>query len=148
MRFSTWNVASLKARMPRVEPWLTAADCDVLCVQETKMKADAFPTDAFAALGYESVHHGQGQWNGVAILSRVGVEATTHGFGGLDDPYEGDARLVSARCGGVRAVGHDTFDRDLSVGVDVKAGITPSLTFVARMWSPGRSGSSKSRLSP
>jgi exodeoxyribonuclease-3 len=104
MRFTTWNVASLKARMPRVEPWLAAADCDVLCVQETKMTDEAFPADAFAAMGYQSVHHGEGRWNGVAILSRVGVEATTHGFGGLEDPYEGDARLVSAMCGGVRFI--------------------------------------------
>ena len=73
MRFTTWNVASLKARMPRVEGWLAAADCDVLCVQETKMTPEAFPADALAALGYESVHHGQGRWNGVAILSRVGL---------------------------------------------------------------------------
>ena len=74
MRIATWNVNSLKARLPRVEEWLGYADVDVLCLQETKLADKAFPALAFSALGYESVHHGQGQWNGVAILSRVGID--------------------------------------------------------------------------
>src|SRR5690606_32541779 len=64
----------------------------------------AFPAMTFSALGYDSVHHGQGQWNGVAILSKVGIEDAASGFGDLTDPYEGDARLVAATCGGVRIV--------------------------------------------
>ena len=77
---------------------------DVLCLQETKLADKAFPSMTFGALGYDSVHYGQGQWNGVAILSRVGIETVTSGFGELDDPYEGDARLIAATCGGVHVV--------------------------------------------
>jgi len=104
MRIATWNVNSLKARLPRVEEWLGYAQPDVLCLQETKLSDDAFPQLAFSALGYDSVHLGQGQWNGVAILSRVGIDGVTSGFGELVDPYEGDARMLAADCGGVRVV--------------------------------------------
>ncbi len=103
-RIVTWNVNSLKARLPRVEEWINYAQPDILCVQETKMTDEAFPTDAFAVLGYESVHHGQGRWNGVAIISRVGISEVSSGFGDLEDPYEGDARLIAATCGGLRVV--------------------------------------------
>ncbi len=101
MLVATWNVNSLNARMPRVEPWLEEVAPDVVCLQETKLTDEAFPADAFAALGYESVHHGLNQWNGVAILSKVGIEDPILGFNeGIEaDP---DARLVSATCGGVR----------------------------------------------
>lgn len=101
MRVATWNVNSLRARLPRVEEWIADVRPDVLCLQETKMAEDAFPHLAFEQLGYESVHHGQGQWNGVAIVSRVGLVDPVRGFadGGDADP---EARLVSATCGGVR----------------------------------------------
>src|SRR3954452_19613416 len=102
MRIATWNVNSLKARLPRVEEFLGYADVDVLCLQETKLADKAFPALTFQELGYESVHYGQGQWNGVAILSRVGIESADYGFGAdVTDPYEVDARLVHARCGGI-----------------------------------------------
>jgi exodeoxyribonuclease-3 len=124
MRIASWNVNSLKARLPRVEEFLSYADVDVLCLQETKLPDAAFPQLQFASLGYESVHHGQGQWNGVAILSRVGIDAATWGFGdGFDDPYPGDARLLTATCGGIdvisvyvpngRAVDTEFYDRKL-----------------------------------
>ena len=101
VRLATWNVNSLNARMPRVEEWLELAEPDVLCMQETKMADDAFPGLAFEAMGYEWAHHGQGRWNGVAILSRVGLADPGNGFadGGDADP---DARIVWATCGGVR----------------------------------------------
>ena len=105
MRFATWNVNSLKARLPRVEEFLGYADIDVLCLQETKLADKSFPALTFSALGYDSVHYGQGQWNGVAILSRVGITDAVHGFGaGYPDPYEGDARVLGATCGGIRFV--------------------------------------------
>ncbi|MFM8303650.1 MAG: exodeoxyribonuclease III [Actinomycetota bacterium] len=104
MRIATWNVNSLKARLPRVEEWLEYARPDVLCLQETKLSDKAFPAMTFSALGYDTVHHGQGQWNGVAILSRVGLDDPVSGFGDLPDPYEGEARLVAATCAGVRVV--------------------------------------------
>lgn len=101
MLLATWNVNSLNARMPRVTEWLSDVQPDVLCLQETKLANEAFPSQELADLGYESVHHGEGRWNGVAILSRVGLDEPVMGFAdGIEaDP---DARLVSATCGGVR----------------------------------------------
>ena len=101
MRIATWNVNSLKVRMPRVDEWLADARPDVLCMQETKLADEAFPAEEFAALGYESAHHGQGQWNGVALLSRVGLSDVVAGFadGGPPDP---DARIITATCGAIR----------------------------------------------
>ncbi|HEX5616651.1 MAG TPA: exodeoxyribonuclease III [Acidimicrobiia bacterium] len=105
MRIATWNVNSLKARLPRVEEVLGYADLDVLCLQETKCSDSGFPDLTFRALGYEVAHHGQGQWNGVAILSRVGLTDVTTGFGdAFTDSYPDDARLLAATCGGVRIV--------------------------------------------
>jgi exodeoxyribonuclease-3 len=98
---ATWNVNSLNARMPRVEQWLEEVAPDVVCLQETKMADAQFPSLDFRRLGYDSVHHGQGRWNGVAILSRVGLEDPVHGFDDDDEP-DPDARLVWATCGGVR----------------------------------------------
>jgi exodeoxyribonuclease-3 len=102
VRISTWNVNSLKARLPRVEEWIEYAAPDVLCLQETKLPDKSFPSLAFQALGYDSVHFGKGQWNGVAILSRIGIEDVTTGLGDLADPYVDDARMITATCGGVR----------------------------------------------
>ena len=80
VRLATWNVNSLKARLERVEAWLVEAEPDVLCIQETKLADDAFPALTLAWLGYEGVHHGQGRWNGVAILSRIGIDDVVAGF--------------------------------------------------------------------
>jgi exodeoxyribonuclease-3 len=101
VRLATWNVNSLGARMPRVEAWLAEMAPDVVCLQETKLSDTAFPALAFQALGYESAHVGQGQWNGVAILSRVGLADVTVGFPD-DQPTDPEARLLWATCGGVR----------------------------------------------
>lgn len=98
MIVATWNVNSLTARWPRVDAWLLERAPDVLMIQETKQTDAKFPFAALAALGYESAHYGQGQWNGVAVLSRVGLEDIVRGFGD-DDP---EARLLGATCGGVR----------------------------------------------
>ena len=102
MRIATWNVNSLTARLPRVEEWLALRQPDVLCLQETKQADPKFPVDALEAAGYSSVHHGEGRWNGVAILSRVGVENVAIGFGTPEDDL--GARLISATCGGVRVM--------------------------------------------
>jgi exodeoxyribonuclease-3 len=85
--------------MERVVEWIGYANPDVLCLQETKLTDEAFPTMAFSELGYASAHRGQGQWNGVAILSRVGLEEVRTSFDGL---LGKDARLIAASCGGVR----------------------------------------------
>jgi exodeoxyribonuclease-3 len=100
MRIATWNVNSLKVRMGRVEEWLGYAQPDVCCLQETKLSDAAFPHMAFSALGYESAHHGSGRWNGVAILSRVGLDDVVAGFCEGVDADE-DTRLLTANCGGV-----------------------------------------------
>jgi len=101
MRIATWNVNSLTARLPRVEEWIAYAQPDVLCMQETKQTDAAFPHGAFATLGYETAHHGEGRWNGVAIASRVGLDDVSIELGSADDDAQG-SRLVAADCGGVR----------------------------------------------
>ncbi|HWE68514.1 MAG TPA: exodeoxyribonuclease III [Acidimicrobiales bacterium] len=100
MRLATWNVNSLTARLPRVTEWIGLHQPDVLCLQETKQADDKFPSRDFADLGYESVHHGDGRWNGVALLSRVGLSDPARGFGTPEDEH--GSRIVAATCGGVR----------------------------------------------
>jgi exodeoxyribonuclease-3 len=102
LRVATWNVNSLKARLPRVEEWMAQVQPDVICLQETKLADPAFPALAFQALGYDAVHHGEGRWNGVAIASRVGIEEPRFGFGGDDPELDREARVLAATCGGVR----------------------------------------------
>jgi exodeoxyribonuclease-3 len=102
VRIATWNVNSLTARLPRVEEWIGYAQPDVLCLQETKQADSSFPHDAFTALGYGSAHHGDGRWNGVALVSRVGLAGVTRGLGGEDDGQ--GPRAIAADCGGVRVV--------------------------------------------
>ncbi len=104
MRVATWNVNSLKARLPRVEAWLAECEPDILCMQETKLSDSAFPSLTFSALGYEGFHHGEGRWNGVAILSRVGLAEPAVGFAPDDEIVRDEARIVSATCGGIRVV--------------------------------------------
>lgn len=101
MRIATWNVNSLRARQERVEGWLAEVEPDVALLQETKLADDAFPTLAFESLGYSCAHYGQGQWNGVAILSRIGLEDVVANFAGDGEP-DTDARIITATCGGVR----------------------------------------------
>ncbi len=104
MRIATWNVNSVRARLDRLVAWLERSDVDVLAVQETKCKDEQFPEEALRAAGYESAHHGLSQWNGVAVLSRVGLEDVRVGFPGqpgFGEPAAAEARAVGARCGGV-----------------------------------------------
>jgi exodeoxyribonuclease-3 len=100
VRIATWNVNSLTARLARVEEWIGYAQPDVLCLQETKQADAAFPHAALAALGYETAHHGDGRWNGVALVSRVGLENVSVGLNSDDDDQ--GTRLIAADCGGVR----------------------------------------------
>jgi exodeoxyribonuclease-3 len=103
VRLVTWNVNSLKARQERVEQWLAECQPDVVCMQETKLADTAFPTMAFSALGYESAHHGEGRWNGVSIISRVGLDDVVFGFAD-GQPADPEARLITATCDGVRVM--------------------------------------------
>ncbi len=105
MRIATWNVNSVTARLPRLVQWLEQAAPDVVCLQETKVAADAFPVNAVAPLGYAVAHHGEGRWNGVAVLSRVGLADVVSGLAddpGFPDPGTLEARTVAATCGPVR----------------------------------------------
>ncbi|MDL9937870.1 exodeoxyribonuclease III [Gordonia sp. ABSL1-1] len=108
MRIATWNVNSVKQRIPRFLPWLDERRPDVVCLQETKLSDEAFDEvlgEALAERGYAVAHHGQGQWNGVALLSRVGLDDVVNGFPdmpGYPDPGTAEARAVSAVCGGLR----------------------------------------------
>jgi exodeoxyribonuclease-3 len=109
MRLATWNVNSIRARVDRVTDWLERADVDVLAMQETKCSDDQFPTMPFVALGYDVVHCGFNQWNGVAIASRVGLDDVQVGFDGQptwsnkpDVEAAAEARALGATCNGVR----------------------------------------------
>jgi exodeoxyribonuclease-3 len=105
MRIATWNVNSVLARLPRLTGWLETAAPDVVCLQETKVGADGFPDGEVSKLGYEIAAHGEGRWNGVAILSRAGLGNVERGFAG-DPGFPGpdtlEARTISATCGPVR----------------------------------------------
>jgi exodeoxyribonuclease III len=105
VRIATWNVNSIRSRIDRLEAWLERSDCDVLAIQETKANELQFPMLRLSALGYEVAHHGLNQWNGVAILSRVGLSNVEIGFPDMPawgDPPVHEARAIGATCGGIR----------------------------------------------
>jgi exodeoxyribonuclease-3 len=106
VRVVTWNVNSIRTRQPRVLAWLREHAPDVALLQETKCTDEVFAADEFAgeyrALGYEVAHHGHDHWNGVAVLSRVGLTDVRRGFPGENRAPFGEARVISAVCGGVR----------------------------------------------
>jgi exodeoxyribonuclease-3 len=105
VRIATWNVNSVKQRLPRLLPWLDERRPDVVCLQETKLADDAFMAllgGELAARDYAIALHGEVQWNGVAILSRVGVEDVAVGLAGAPGFPHPEARAVSATCDGIR----------------------------------------------
>jgi exodeoxyribonuclease-3 len=105
MRVATWNVNSVKQRVPRLLPWLDQRQPDVVCLQETKLANDAFTDllgDELEGRGYTLALHGEGQWNGVAILSRVGLDEVVAGIAGGPGFPLPEARAVSATCAGIR----------------------------------------------
>ena len=107
LRIATWNVNSLKQRLPRLLPWLEERRPDVVCLQETKLADDAFADllgDELADRGYAVAAHGEATWNGVATLSRVGLEDVVAGVAGAPGFPHQEARAVSATCGGIRVV--------------------------------------------
>ncbi|MFF2811581.1 exodeoxyribonuclease III [Streptomyces sp. NPDC058000] len=103
MRIATWNVNSITARLPRLLAWLEQSGTDVLCVQETKCSDEQFPYDQLRELGYEAAVNATGRWNGVALLSKVGLTDVVKGLPGGPE-YEGvqEPRAVSATCGPAR----------------------------------------------
>jgi exodeoxyribonuclease III len=107
MRIATWNVNSVKQRVPRLLPWLDERRPDVVCLQETKLADDAFMEllgDELEQRGYEVAVHGEATWNGVAILSRVGLDDAVAGLEGAPGFPHPESRAISATCAGVRVV--------------------------------------------
>jgi exodeoxyribonuclease-3 len=107
MRIATWNVNSLKQRLPRLLPWLDQRKPDVVCLQETKLSDDAFVEllgDELSKRGYEAATYGEAAWNGVAILSRAGLEDVERGLPGAPGFPDPEARAVAATCSGIRVV--------------------------------------------
>lgn len=106
MRIATWNCNSIRSRVDRAVALLQRHDLDVLALQETKCRDDQFPVLPFQAAGYEVACHGLNQWNGVAVVSRVGLADVEIGFPGMPDWGEPDAaaeaRALGATCDGVR----------------------------------------------
>jgi len=107
VRIATWNVNSVKQRVPRLFPWLDERQPDVVCLQETKLADDAFDEllgKELADRGYEVAVHGEATWNGVAILSRAGLDDVVAGVVGAPGFPNPESRAVSATCGGIRIV--------------------------------------------
>jgi exodeoxyribonuclease III len=105
VRVATWNVNSVKQRVPRLLPWLDERQPDVLCMQEIKLSDDAFTELLGAELqerGYQVAVYGEPRWNGVAILSRVGLSEVERGLPGAPGFPEPEARAIAATCGGIR----------------------------------------------
>jgi exodeoxyribonuclease III len=105
VRIATWNVNSLRSRIDRVEAFLQRHDVDVLAVQETKARDDQLPVMGLQAAGYDVASAGVNQWNGVAIISRVGIDEVTVGFDGMPgwgEPLAAESRAIGATCAGVR----------------------------------------------
>jgi exodeoxyribonuclease III len=107
VRIATWNVNSVKQRVPRLLPWLDERHPDVVCLQETKLADDAFRDlldYELSQRGYALALHGEAAWNGVAILSKVGLEDVVAGLPGAPGFPHPEARAVAATCGGIRVV--------------------------------------------
>lgn len=102
MLLATWNVNSIRARLPRLLAWLERRSPDVVCLQETKVVDGDFPLDEIEVLGYRALYFGQKTYNGVAILSRTEVTDVQRGL--PDDAPEAERRLLAATIGGVRVV--------------------------------------------
>ena len=103
LRIATWNINSVATRLDRLTAWVAANEPDVLCLQEIKVPADEFPAEAMRELGYDSAAHGAGRWNGVAVLSRVGLTDVTRGLPDQPD-FQGavEPRAMWATCGPLR----------------------------------------------
>src|SRR5437762_12422191 len=100
VRRATWNVNSVTARLPRLVDWLAGTGPDIACLQETKTAS--FPAADVEQRGYQVAAHGDGRWNGVAVLSRVGIDEVTAGFPGEPGFPDAETRALGVTCGGIR----------------------------------------------
>ena len=101
MKIATWNVNSLKVRLPHVKEWLATHQPDTLVLQEIKQTTDAFPADEFAEAGYRSIASGQKTYNGVAVLARSEPKEPATDFPGFEDPQR---RILASTIDGVRVI--------------------------------------------
>jgi len=101
MKIATWNVNSLKVRLPQVLDWLATSQADILCLQETKLTDENFPAADIEAAGYRVVYSGQKTYNGVAIISKRPADEVLTDIPGLDDPQR---RILAATIEGVRVL--------------------------------------------
>jgi len=101
VRIATWNVNSLRVRLPQLLEWLAASAPDVVALQETKLTDDAFPADELRAAGYHCVYSGQKTYNGVATLARTELHGALRDIPGYDDPQR---RVLAASVAGVRVI--------------------------------------------
>ena len=120
MKLATWNVNSIKVRLPQLLDWLVAARPDVVCLQELKTEEPKFPRDDLAAAGYRAVVLGQKTYNGVAILTTTEPSDRSDGIPGLDDPQRrviaatiGDTRVICVYCPNGQAVGSEKYEYKL-----------------------------------
>ena len=135
MKIATWNVNSLKVRLPQVLDWLAAQRPDILCLQETKLEDKAFPFAEIEAAGYRAIHHGQKTYNGVAILARDEAQDVVRNIPDFDDHQ---ARVIAATFGATRivcaympngqAVGSDKYEYKLKWLRALKRWLTDELT--------------------
>lgn len=125
MKFATWNVNSLKVRLPQVLDWLKSSEVDVLCLQELKMPDESFPLEAFTELGYQACWAGQKTYNGVAIISRLPGLSVQRNIPGFEDPQQriiaatleapgGPIRIISAYCPNGQALDSDKYPYKLA----------------------------------
>jgi exodeoxyribonuclease-3 len=101
MKIATWNVNSLKVRLPHVLDWLALVQPDILCLQETKTEDKGFPFEALESAGYRAIHNGQKTYNGVAILARSELVGASRDIPGFDDPQK---RVIAATVDDVRII--------------------------------------------
>lgn len=124
MKLATWNINSLKVRLPQVLDWLTANPVDALCLQELKLPDEKFPLDAFAEIGYEAQWAGQKTYNGVAIITNGTGTDVQRNLPNFEDHQRrivattlqspvGDIRVVSAYCPNGQSVGSDKYEYKL-----------------------------------
>lgn len=124
MKLATWNINSLRVRLPQVLDWLAQNPVDALCLQELKLADEHFPLEAFTDIGYHAVWAGQKTYNGVAVISREPGCDTTRNLPGFDDPQQrviattlpspaGPLRVISAYCPNGQAVGSDKYEYKL-----------------------------------
>jgi exodeoxyribonuclease III len=102
VKLVTWNINSIRARTDRLVAWLASEAPDVLCLQETKVEDEGFPTAALADRGYHIATYGQRSYNGVAIASKTPLEDVQRGFG--DGEPDDEARVIAATTSGVRVI--------------------------------------------